>query len=325
MPFPFHAFPLVPLKALASVFLLLSCRDNALEMQLTVVQRIPLDKIPSASGIELLDHQLYIIGDDSPWLHIMDTNYQLTGRRQIIESEDSVRIPKLSKPDFEALAQVSTPEGPRLLLFGSGSKSPEREVLIIADPDGKSPSRSFPLAGLYAHLRFVSGLQKTDFNIEAAATNLDDLYLFNRGINMVFVMSYQQVMDYLEKNASIPSIRVVPVSLPKMEGAPSGFSGATWVPELEGFLFTASVEKTINWIDDGPVVGSYIGLLPLSKLEAGVTPLCEPISSNGEILPIKVESLVVLEASANGSFRLILVTDPDGGVSELLEVELNYL
>jgi hypothetical protein len=48
--------------------------------------------------------------------------------------------------------------------------------------------------------------------------------------------------------------------------------------------------------------------------------------THGErILPIKVESVAVLSRPAAGHFELLLVTDSDGGVSEIIEADLHEL
>src|SRR4051812_48751602 len=101
-------------------------------MKLTLLSRQILHNIPSASGIEIINNSIYVIGDNSPWLFILDDKYQLKGKWQIAPTENLTegKIPKPLKPDFEAMTGITWNSEKGLLIFGSGSKSPERDVLV---------------------------------------------------------------------------------------------------------------------------------------------------------------------------------------------------
>ena len=88
-------------------------------------------------------------------------------------------------------------------------------------------------------------------------------------------------------------------------------------------MFTASVENTSDWIQDGEVLGSMIGFIPVSELKDGYEPDCITLHDKGEAILLKVESIVVSGELGNGEYDCILVTDSDGGESEFLEIRVS--
>ena len=112
------------------------------------------------------------------------------------------------------------------------------------------------------------------------------------------------------------------VPLPSLSGRTAGFSGATLLPDTESFLFTASVECSDDPIDDGEILGSFLGILDATSSGYEVR-WCEPLrDADGAVLPIKVESVTVLRREARGLCHLLMVTDSDDGDSEILEASL---
>ena len=158
-------------------------------------------------------------------------------------------------------------------------------------------------------------------NIEAAAASNSTLYLFHRGNisgkNLVFSFPLNDFADYvLTESDCIPAYTVSSCILPSINGIASGFSGASMLDEKH-ILFSASVEDTENEIDDGMVLGSFIGILNPETNELS----CELLKEGTEPVSIKIESVCVLQTQEK-IHTLLAVTDSDGGASELLEIEL---
>src|SRR5690606_28937475 len=128
---------------------------------------------------------------------------------------DSI-IEKLNKPDLEAIAKGNN-EGTILLAFGSGSKSPERDLLVEIDLSTKI-SKEYPLVEFYSHLRAEAGLKEEELNIEAAEAYKDQLFLFNRGKNIVIKCRLSQFMAYLKENKEIHELEVFKIDLPDING-----------------------------------------------------------------------------------------------------------
>lgn len=294
-------------------------------MDVSVMSRQVLRDVKSASGLEVMDKTLYVIGDNSPWLYKINNLYKVEGRQPIAPVEglaDGV-IPKSNKPDFEAMAIAEKANGKEFFIFGSGSKSPQRDKMITVSLEN-GEVKSYSLEPFYKKLKETAHLTDESLNIEGAIVKDGELFLFNRGENLILKYELEDLEDYLAGNRDTPSPEVFLIELPEIKGIKAGFSGAALVPGEDKALFTASVEDTEDWIKDGEVLGSFVGMIPLKRLKNGLRPDCVRLADNGKPLNIKVESLAVFYPTLHDDLRLLLVTDSDGGDSELLEANLSW-
>lgn len=293
---------------------------------MTIVSKRILEEVPSASGVEMMGEEIFMIGDNSPWLYRLDQTYEVTDRYQVFSTEDLEEgiIPKARKPDFEAMAITDWGQEKLLLLFGSGSKSPERDSVVIMGLEKRAGDVStYSVKHFYEQIKRSANLGEEDLNIEGAAVVGDSLYLFNRGKNIVIRSTVDGFLRQVIAHESYPELEIINVELPEIKGIKAGFSGAAVVPGQRKILFTASVENTENWIADGEILGSFVGTIDLDELKNGCRPKYVQIMEGGQTLNIKVESLTVQNTGSGGELGVILVTDSDGGHSELLEIRLN--
>ena len=93
-------------------------------------------------------------------------------------------------------------------------------------------------------------------------------------------------------------------------GFVAGFSGASVYDDL--LFFSASVEKTSDWVNDGEILGSFIGIINLCAPDEEI----KFFSVEGEF---KIEALMVLEKKKE-NYVLLAMTDNDNGESELLKI-----
>ncbi len=309
---------------IASILAATGCSKEP-AFEINVLNRQVLKDVKSASGLEVLDNTLYAIGDNSPWLYKINAKFKIEARKAIASVkglEDGV-IPKANKPDFEAMAVAEKKNGKEFLIFGSGSKSPQRDRLArIRLENGEV--QNYSLEGFYKKLRQATQLDSESLNIEGAIIKDEYLYLFNRGENLILKYKLEELENYLAGKEESPEPETYLMKLPEIRGIKAGFSGATLIPDKDIVLFTASVENTENWIADGEVLGSFVGMISLKKLRNGLKPDCERLTENGKPLNVKVESLAVFYPALNNDLRLLLVTDSDGGDSELLEANLHW-
>lgn len=282
-----------------------------------------LREIASASGIEETSWGRFIIGDDSPYLFRLNGKNEVEERIRISPDRDlpDSLYEKAVKPDFEAIAKVGS-TGQRLYIFGSGSKSPERDILVEINFSERIETHEFSLVRFYETLRSSANLTPAQLNIEAAEVYKGSLYLFNRGENLIAKYSLAEVEAHLKKKDPVPVPEIFRYSLPEIKGIQAGFSGASFAPEAEAFILTATVENTANWIDDGEVLGSFVGVLKIEDIqyENGIT--WTGIVEGENHLSIKVESVTVLPPFQRKKAELLLVTDSDGGISQILRATL---
>ncbi len=290
-------------------------------MQLTILEQIPLESVPSASGIAVQGKLRYAIGDDSPFLHELDAGLKPLRKIRLSASDDieNGRIKKSRKADLEAMELIN---GNEIVVFGSGSRSPQRDVFIRVELNESPNIRTFAITEFYARLKALPAMQHSELNIEAAAFHAGKLLLFNRREPVIFEFNYVEFINHLEQNGPMPRVDEHVIQLPSLGGEASGFSGAT-VSTLTGRLIvTSSVEVTDNAYDDGKVLGSFIGWVPIDQLHRSTSYQFIQIEHEG--VPLKVESVAIEQELSDEEVQLLLTTDSDGGISTAIRCRLRW-
>jgi hypothetical protein len=287
----------------------------------------PDSAIGALSGVAYLGDYLYFVGDDVRYLLKTSLKNKITAtttfeKVPLLESSEQEALTVLSKaekPDFEALSCIIFNEQLHLLVMGSGSTEKRKQALLYNPSNHQVKTLLDKLD--YDYLQNSVALTGgADLNIEAVCSDNHHLYIFQRGnINhfhgvLVFDLEKIQAHKSLE-NALIRSFNL---TLPEINGSVSGISDAYFFVDKNVIVATAAVEQTLNTYDDGAVLGSYILVL---------SPKGEVLNSfliqdaEGNTLAIKVEGITWLESNADGEVFL-LVTDSDGGLSEVITVLL---
>ena len=312
----------------AIIFLvaIVSCNTMQDEPSIIIENVLTVDTIPSGSGIAVIKDSVFIVGDDSPWLFQLSSSLQEVNRFRMVEGfQDEGRIPKAVKPDFECLAEFEMGGEHFLLAFGSGSISPERDVLVKVNIANPGKPEVYSLTAFYNYLLEETGSSRAAMNMEAALVLENQLYLFNRGNNGIFVLKLEDFLACIQKGkeGAMPEFRHYPFKLPLVEGISAGFSGACALPDSSKILFTATLEATENWIADGEIMGSYLGVLDVTRLSGGeVERIALVKDSNGKGIKDKLESVAVIEQGNDGGFMVLSVADNDDGTSKLLKLRL---
>jgi hypothetical protein len=305
------------------VFLLTSC-DSENKMKVTIESRVSLDQVPSASGIEFINNKFWVIGDNSPWLFEFNDKLILLNKYQIfsIDSMEGETIPKKNKHDYEAMTSLLWEGDSAMFIFGSGSKSPDRNSGKLIQFGATKRVTNFDLTKLYELIRIESKLEEDEFNLEAAAVLGENIFLFNRGKNKLISLKINDLSLFLKGEKDKVKLKVITIDLPNIDGIQAGFSGAFGDEKYNRMIFTASVENTANWIDDGAILGSFVGIINIDELYNHFEPICQLLKNKqNDILPIKVESITQKYLDKD-KLSCIIVTDSDGHSSELLELEI---
>lgn len=294
-----------------------------------VTAREVLSHIPSASGVEIVNNHIYVIGDDSSFLYKLTADARLKEAIALFSTDSpaSARIPKLSKPDFEAMTIFSVNGEKWLFVAGSGSLSPQRDkgyLINLSDPKERIPINLGPVYKQLRNIPEVVGEGK--LNLEGAAATGEKLFLLQRGniSNKHILIQYDLAPFFasmIGQTTALPVPNVFSYTLPLWDGLQPGFSGVTALPSGDALLVTASLEDTANEIDDGAVMGSLLGIITLQNIAPEQLNLV-PILYKEEIYPGKVESIAVEKVTGN-TIHAIAVTDSDGGDSEILWLEIS--
>ncbi len=284
-------------------------------------EHLELKGIPSGSGIVIAKDSYYIIGDDSPTLFVLNKNLEVIQKIALQDTNlvAGNRIPKPLKADYEALELIDENE---LVIFGSGSKSPQRDVFIRVLLGDEPKTETYIITEFYNYLKSLDIFSDSELNIEAVAYRDGILYLFNRTKNIVLSFPYDAFLKYIQGTSPLPSVQCMHFTLPNINGIEAGFSGAVALKHQSKILFTASVENTSNAYDDGAILGSFIGILDITgTLSDTVVGYCR-IPDIKEKL--KVESIAIENEQDDGKAQLILITDDDQGGSEIIKGVLSW-
>lgn len=291
-------------------------------MKIDILKHFKTNLIPSGSGITKHGDSYYVIGDDSPFLFTLNKELEVTKKTPLLKVEEGFeeRISKPEKPDFESLELIEEDE---LVIFGSGSVSPQRDIFVRVILDGEPVITSYNITKFYNQLRGLPIFEDSELNLEGSAYYDNHLYLLNRNKNLIIKFVYKELLEYLiQEDHPFPIIEITEIKLPEMKGVQAGFSGATALKSEPKIIFTASFEDTDNAYDDGEIMGSIIGVIDILNHQVSETYIYSQIPYTEERL--KVESIVVKEEISSGRVKVILVSDDDLGNSIFLESVVSW-
>lgn len=291
-----------------------------------VVEEHFLEGISSASGMHSKNGFHYVAGDDTPWLYVLDENLTLVRKFLIHDHlhEGFARIPSDVKPDYEAIVNYKW-KSKDLLIFGSGSGEMRKTMVRVDHTDRGYEVKSYTLEHLYNQIMEKGNIPPEKLNIEGAASWRDHIVFLNRGTNQVIMIRkfrFERFMkkDEDEQKDSNLLIDFYDFELPIVGGVQATFSGAQKVKGEHVLAFTASLERDASGTTDGEILGSYVGLIELKKVNKGEVRMAR-VMKDGKPYVGKIESLDVYDVSEN-ELKMHAVTDNDDGTSQFLKIEL---
>ncbi|MCJ8165576.1 hypothetical protein MKJ04_12060 [Pontibacter sp. E15-1] len=308
-------------------------RMQQLQLSATVQQQKSYPRLPSASGIELLDSTYYVVGDDAPYVYLLDGQFNQTGKIALFDTADFAtgRIPKAVKPDLESIAHFTYGRAHMLLIPGSGS-GPKRNRAFLVNLTDKKYVEELDFTRFYTFLKRVLRLEADgELNLEGFAMDNTYTYMLQRALgtstNVLLRFDTQDFKRFIFGKGDLPAVAVYHFALPAVGGYKTGFSGAFALEDK--LFFTASAEDTPNAVADGEVLGSIVGVIDLNALPyatRAASPLQVPavqfMNPDGTVYKGKAESLVVKAGAAEGMYEVVVVSDDDAGGSGLLTLQL---
>ena len=300
------------------VLMALSCGRNNIT---TLIQVKKIINYPSASGIEYLNGQLFIIGDDANNILVLDTSLNVKDSISLY-SYPGQRIPKTIKADLEAIAAYKDNTVSVLFLFGSGSLSPYRNTGWLYNLQTKNKN-SLSLEALYSQIKHT-GIN--EINIEGACFIPGFLILANRG-NKAYPMNHLIFTEekFREKEKDY-SITTVPVGHHNDSSTFSGVSGLAYATQNDWLILTVSTEDTRSSFEDGAIGKSYLWIvknISFKKNQQSISPdrVIDLESIDRRFKGQKIESACITGETKN-LISLVLVADNDDGSSNIFRMNL---
>ena len=167
-------------------------------MKIEITNKISLDNLPSASGLEIINENLYIVGDDSPFLYLLDFNFKQIDRIQLFSTNDfsNGRMPKHLKPDLEFLTKLEIENKKYLFTGGSGSAKGRDKGFLIELNSYKVTEVS--LSGIYNSLKNNQKITgNLVLNIEGLAATQNQMLFFNRSNNTIIIYNETSFLSFI--------------------------------------------------------------------------------------------------------------------------------
>lgn len=287
---------------------------------LSLIKKHELNNFASASAIEFHNDKLYLVGDDSRSLLLLDKDYRIIESFELFKGE-SHRISKKEKSDLEASTIVQYKNKPYLMVTGSSSTA-TREVFFL-----------FPLNDMLNYEKlsaspFCDSLRKqglVNLNLEGLTTVSDNLIFANRA-NLGHPYNHLIIAPaaFIEQPEKVLP-KIIEFKADKDADTVKGVSGLAYIKELDILLFTASIEETASTYEDGAIGDSFLGYVLNFSSKINSNTITADAVFNLPALDAsfklqKIESVTVESAGKN--IMLHLVADNDDGTSTLFKVQL---
>lgn len=301
-------------------FLTAGCRDKQPTQMLIIEEQKLLDSIPSASGLAIENDTAWIVGDDATSIYRLNlTSFE----QQKIPLKDfdaqQYRLPKPIKHDLECANLISYNHKQYLLAFGSGSLEPYRDSVLLLNTKDTADQQLISVQPFYKELQRLTGTDSAQWNIEGSTLAGDSLIICNRGNNMLISFHADSFMHYLLfAGTPIPAIAFHKANLPQIEGKEARLSGICTLDETH-LLFSAAVEDTPDWVSDGPILGSFVGIYSLKEKKVLASHLLR--DKQGAVTIQKLESIDIV-SKKGGTVTCIAMADNDNGTSGLFRLKL---
>lgn len=291
--------------------LLFSCNKKVI---LQEVKTLP--HYPSASGIEYVNGHYYIIGDDASQLLVLDSSLNITDSISLYSYAEK-RIPKAIKPDLEAIAVLP---GNKLLITGSGSLAPNRNVAWIIDPATKQ-KESIRLDTFYQRIT-LNGIN--ELNIEGVTAIPGSLLLSNRGSKGYPKNHLVIAHEKFWQRQTQSGITTILAGVNTDSSLFSGISGLAYASRTDRLIMTVSTEDTRNNMDDGAIGKSYLWIIrniSSRKNWKAVNPdkIIDLDAADPRFIGQKIESVCITKETKRFLY-LLLVADNDDGSSSLFRL-----
>lgn len=307
------------MRHVLAFILILACVCSCGEKKSLPIIKI-LDHYPSSSAVEYFNDRVYLIGDDAPYLLVLNKQLNIKDSIPLVPFTGK-RIPKEIKPDFESVALLQKDKQHILVLFGSGSLEPFRNLgWTINLKDLRKDS--FSLSKLYNSLK-RSGLK--EINIEGASAVGERLVLANRG-HMEWPENFLIITSpFSWEQDSIPE----PVLI-KLKGSSdtvfNAVSGLCYSVKNDRMILSVSTENTRSSYEDGTIGKSYLWIIDsfsrkFNQAEISPSRIIDLETISSGFKGHKIESVTIL--NEQGAFaELLMVADNDKGNSTLLKLKI---
>ncbi|MEP7277122.1 MAG: hypothetical protein ABI813_00645 [Bacteroidota bacterium] len=297
-------------------------------MKLELLGLTPLENYPYGSGIEFYDDKIYIIGDDSRDLLIMNKKWSKSTLIDLVDAQDK-KTPKTAKSDLEAMTLLNTDKKPQLLIIGSGATEKRNKALLLQLKT--NAINWIDLSVFYNKIRTIAA---PVLNIEGIAEVYDYLVMVNRGNENNPGNHLVITKADFWKNQDKANMQTVLIDFADFDNkTPAGGMGVTGLRYSDKhedlFLTVSTADKTDA--AGGRVMGkSYLAVIENLYRKIGrekgkikVNHLIDLTEADKRFEGYKIES-VCIQSQKDHSLKLQMIGDNEQGKTFLFKVWLGW-
>jgi len=291
-----------------------ACNSTS-EKSIRILESIDIETISAGSGICQSKDGWWVIGDDTPYLHLLNEKGQIQEKYLLsqIPILNQENYSKSIKPDFEAIDIFND----TLLIIGSGSQFFTRDTAFVFDSQNRKILLKKSLHNLYHKFYLLGDFPiGNSINIEGLANDGKYFYFLHRGNvcgnNRVYRINKIEMIEYLfDDQILIPEFTSYIFELPLINGNKSGFSGACYTHSENALLVTISGKETGDVYSDGEIPGSFIGKIRLNNHIPKKFDYWSIVDANNQFLITKFES--IYPSIDRNVYHFIALSDNDNG------------
>ncbi|MFN2437825.1 MAG: hypothetical protein ABR503_01410 [Chitinophagaceae bacterium] len=299
------------------IILILLIQNSSIAQEIKLLKTTHFPHYPSASTIAIYNDRIYIIGDDAPYMLIIDTNHQVLDSIRLFFNTTK-RIDKDEKADIESSFLFDKNNNTYLVALSSFSTRKRNKCIVFNLSKKRKKAKIKNQRSLFAE-----GI--SDWNIEGATWMNRHLIIANRAnlthkVNQLLIGNF-----HLRHGIRQKEIKAISINLSQKQGI-TGISGLTYLSKSDILLFTASTEKTLNSYEDGEIGESYLGVITdISKKINGENLTADKFINLSKLFVSttlqKIESIAV-ESETQENMIIHLAADNDNGESTLFKIQL---
>lgn len=284
-----------------------------------------LDNYPSGSGIEFYDDKIFLVGETSGELLVMNKKWKKPQRIVLFTPE---QVAQGGQPILEAMTQLTIDKKPFLFIIGPGSSpAGSKGVLLnLKTADSAGETQVIDLSVFYDRIK-ASGLPV--LNMEGIALVYDYLVLVHRGSaanpdNYLVITKPGFWND--QQNAPL---QVVQIDFGAKALKGMGISGMTYSDFHEDLFLTITLEAEPGAAETGGrswlgVIENLYRKIGREKLRMKVNELIDLPAADKGFAGYSFEA-VCIQSEKDHSMKLQLVADNAAGQSCLFKAELRDL
>ncbi len=294
-----------------------------------IVKSLLISDFPSGSSLNFHEGRLYLIGDDSTHILVLDANYNKIDSIHLFDFAEK-RIPKSDKIDLEGSAVMLIDGTNHLLIIGSASRKNRKRIIIIPFSekglDFNTLKNSIHKTKVFINRIKLNGLE--EINLEGVCTLKNDLLLGNRGNRSNpsnhLIITERNFWQHQEEAKVLISKLLFPA---EYNDEVLGLSELCYVEEMDMLLITLTSEASDNSYDDGVIGDSYISWIKTASRkmqhdELRIDGMINLSNVNTIFKNEKIEGITV-ESVTGSEILLHLISDNDTGESRLFKILLS--